>query len=89
VVPNLKEYESLIKEDLQSNSVKRAEVEKVISAILNVLGSLVEETPPMMNGHSEEAAEEMRSKLVDKIGEVIGNKIADAGHLPLAKAILE
>jgi hypothetical protein len=43
----------------------------------------------MVNGHSEPAMEEMRGRLVDKAGELVGTRIADSGHVQLAKAVLE
>jgi transcription initiation factor TFIID subunit 6 len=61
----------------------------VVVAIINVLGSLVDEDTPMMNGHSNDAAATYQARLGDKVGDVIGSRIADSGHLPLAKALLE
>lgn len=89
VVPNLRDFEELLKEELDGNGAKKEEAEKVIAAILNVLGSLVDQDQPTMNGHSDEAATAVRAKLIDTIGEVIGGRIADAGHMPLARAILD
>ncbi|EXJ92110.1 transcription initiation factor TFIID subunit 6 [Capronia epimyces CBS 606.96] len=89
IIPNLKAFGELLDDDLQDSSVKKAEAEKVVSAILNALGTLVDDEIPMMNGHSEESANELRTKLVDTIGPVIGSRIADASHTTLAKAILE
>lgn len=104
VVPNLKEFEAVLKEEMRGDGssngngigtgVKKAEAEKVIQAILNVLGSLIEVSEKekdveMVNGHSHAAMEEMRSRLVDKVGELVGTRIVDSGHLPLTKAVLE
>jgi transcription initiation factor TFIID subunit 6 len=103
VVPNLKEFEAVLEEmlgDGNSNGngigsgVKKAEAEKVMQAILGVLGSLTEgqggeNDVEMVNGHGEAAVEEMRGRLVDKVGELVGTRIADSGHLQLAKAVLE
>lgn len=68
---------------------KKAEAEKVVVAILNALGSLLDENAPLMNGHAEDAVEEMRDTLVERVGEIIGNKIADSGSVKLAKAVLD
>lgn len=89
VVPNLKAYGELLEDDLQDSSMKRAEAGKVVSAILNALGKLVDDDVPMMNGHSDESADALRTRLVDKVGDVIGARIADSGHTQLAKAVLE
>ncbi|KKY15913.1 putative transcription initiation factor tfiid complex 60 kda subunit [Phaeomoniella chlamydospora] len=88
VIPNLKEYESLIREEIQANGPRKAEGEKVLGAILRVLASLVDDNQPLMNGHSEEAAEEMRMQLIDKIGELVGSRVAESGRTQLARAIL-
>ena len=107
-MPNLKEYEVLLKEEMRGEGssngngvgigigagVKKAEAEKVMQAILEVLGSLIEgemreKDVEMVNGHRDEAMEEMRGRLVDRVGELVGTRIADSGHLPLAKAVLE
>lgn len=90
-MPNLKEFETLLEGELSegSNGMKSAEAEKVVVAIVNVLGSLVDEDLPMMNGHSEEAVATIRERLVERVGEVVGGRIADSGHMTLAKAVLE
>jgi transcription initiation factor TFIID subunit 6 len=89
IVPNLKEYESVIRDEFSSSATRQAEAEKVLAAIFNVLGSLVEAGLPVMNGYTEEDVAEMRSKLTESIGDVLGNRIADSGHIQLTKAVLE
>lgn len=96
MLPNLKEFETLLKDEVQGDGMKKAEAEKVVEAILNVLGSLVEgeeggreKDVEMVNGHRDAAMEEMRSALVDKVGELVGTRIAESGHVQLAKAVLE
>jgi transcription initiation factor TFIID subunit 6 len=104
IVPNLKEFEVVLKEEIRGEGssngngigagVKKAEAEKVVQVILGVLWSLVEgeergKDVEMVNGHSEAAMEEMRGRLVDKVGELVGTRIADSGHVQLAKAVLE
>ncbi|KIV86438.1 hypothetical protein PV11_02050 [Exophiala sideris] len=90
IVPNLRSYGELLEDDINSEqSIKKAEAEKVVSAILNALGALVDDDLPMMNGHSDESENEMRTKLVDKVGPVVGERIADSGHTRLAKAVLD
>ena len=76
------------------NGMKKAEGEKVIQGILGVLGSLIEgeereKDVEMVNGHSDAAMEELRGRLVDKVGELVGTRMADSGHVQLAKAVLE
>jgi transcription initiation factor TFIID subunit 6 len=90
VVPNLREFEGLYREDLESGDpVKQPEAEKVLAAVLNVLGSLLGDNIPTMNGHSSESAASVRERLSEKVGEVVAGKIAESGHTELARAILE
>jgi len=89
IVPNLKAYGELLEEDISNDGMKKAEAEKVMSAILNALGSLIDDDIPTMNGHSEEVMDNMRTKLAEKVGTVVGNRIGDSGHTRLAKAVLE
>jgi transcription initiation factor TFIID subunit 6 len=89
ILPNVKAYGELLQEDLQDGNMRKAEAEKVVTALLNALGTLVDDDIPMMNGHSEESTAHMRAELVDKLGEVIGSRIADSGHSHIAKAMLE
>lgn len=89
ILPNLKAYGDLLQEGLQDGSKRQDEVDKVLNAIVNSLGTLVDDDLPMLNGHSEESAMEQRTKLVDRVGEVIGARIADSDHRQLAKVVLE
>ena len=90
LVPNLKEFEGLYREDLEGGDpVKQPEAEKVLGAVLNVLGSLLGDNIPHMNGHSAESAAEIKARLAEKVGEVVAEKIAESGQMQLAKAILE
>lgn len=89
IVPNLREYEVLIRDEIASNGTRQAEAEKVVTAVFNTLGTLIEDGLPMMNGHTDEGAAEMRRKMVEGVGAIIGNRIADSGHIQLAKAVLE
>lgn len=89
IVPNLKEYEGLIREEITSNGTRQAEAEKMVAAIFNVLGTLIDDGLPLMNGHTDEGAAEMRMKLTESVGDIVGNRIADSGHIQLAKAVLD
>lgn len=95
IVPNLKDFEVLVKDEVQGDGMKKAEAEKVVAAILNVLGTLVEDgvgkedDVAMTNGHSDHVIEEMRDRLTERVGEVTGTRIADSGHVQLAKAVLQ
>ena len=85
VIPNLKEYEDVLRGPLSGaeGDIKKAEAEKVVSAILRVLETLAGDDVPMMNGHS--SADE--DALKEKVGEIIAAKVVD--DVRLARAILE
>jgi len=89
ILPNLKEYESVIKDEIADDGPHKAEAERVLGAILKVLASMTEDQIPLMNGHSAEAGEEIKRKLVDMVGDLVASKIVESGQLQLAKAILE
>lgn len=89
IIPNLKTYESLIKDEIVDDGPRKSEAEKVLAAILKVSASLAEDQIPVMNGHSAEAGEEIKRRLIDTVGELVGTRIADSGQMQLAKAILE
>ena len=78
-----------MRDELQEGNMKKAEAEKVVAALIGSLGLLVDDNVPMTNGHSEQAAEQVKTELTEKIGEVVGTRISDAGHLPLARAVLD
>ena len=88
VVPNLKEYESLVKEEISSNGSRKAEAEKVLYAISRVLSSLVGETPAAMNVETNGTDSNQREALVEKVGEIVGNRIADLDSPEMARAVL-
>lgn len=85
VVPNLKEYEDVLREPLSGaeGDIKKAEAERVIGAVMKVLETLSSDDVPMTNGHS--SADE--DALKEKVGEIIAAKVMD--DVRLARAILE
>lgn len=89
ILPNLKDYEGVVREEVEGEGPKKAEAEMVVAAVVKALESLEEEGLRLTNGHSAEAGEEMRAKLVGKVGEVFGSRVADLGRPGLVKAILE
>lgn len=88
IVPNLKTYEMLIKDEISEESPRRAEAERVLGAIMAVLTTLQEERAPLMNGNAGAATTELKERLVAKVGDVVGTKIAESGQLQLAHAVL-
>jgi transcription initiation factor TFIID subunit 6 len=91
VVPNLKDFSELIEDGagVEAGSNRAEEREEVIKAVVDALGSLLEEeVDTMMNGHSEDG---LRTKLTDKIGEMLAERILAGGEAgeKLAKAVVD
>lgn len=88
IVPNLGEYDRLMLREAFEDDAKRREVEMVIGAVVEALGTLEDEGPAMANGFANGDGE-MGDKLQAKIGELVGGRILDLGRPRLVKAILE
>lgn len=88
VIPNLKEYEDVLKGPLTGaeGDIKKTEAEMVVKAILQALETLVDADVPMMNGHSDDDSA-LQEQLTAKVGEVIGDEVAKDHRL--AKAVLD
>ncbi len=89
LIPNLKPYEAIIKDEITDNGPKKSEAELVLSAIMASLQSLVKDRASMANGNAGDGAEELRAKVIDKVGELVGNKIFELGRIPVAQAVVE
>ncbi|KAI4122717.1 MAG: hypothetical protein LQ347_006408 [Umbilicaria vellea] len=89
ILPNLKDYEGVVREEVEGEGPKKAEAEMVVAAVVKALESLEEDGLRLTNGHSAEAGEMMKAKLVGKVGEVFGSRVADLGRPGLVRAILE
>ncbi|KAH8702179.1 transcription initiation factor TFIID complex 60 kDa subunit [Talaromyces proteolyticus] len=88
IVPNLKEYEKLIREAIAEESPRRPEAEKVLNLILAVLSTLQQDRKHLTNGDAAEVTDELRDQLADKIGQLLASRIAEAGEVQLAHVIL-
>jgi transcription initiation factor TFIID subunit 6 len=89
LVPALKSYEEVVKEGLEQDGIEKAEAEKVVGAIMMCLNMLVEHGGVLMNGHGEQVMENFKVQLIEKVGEVFGQRIVDTGKPALARAILD
>ncbi|KAJ5182932.1 Transcription initiation factor TFIID subunit 6 [Penicillium capsulatum] len=88
VVPNLNDYSKLLSDGLD-DSARRPAAERVLNALLAVLSSLRDGQQTLTNGHSAVVTDEMRSKLTEKIGDLIASRIAEANQVQLAHLLLE
>ncbi|KAI9788599.1 MAG: hypothetical protein M1835_002185 [Candelina submexicana] len=89
LIPNLKPYESMIRDDISENGPKKTEAELVLGAIMSSLQSLVKDRAPMANGHAGTGGEELRAKVIDKVGELVGTRIFELGAVQVAYAVVE
>ena len=89
IVPNLKEYSKLLQEAIEQDLPTKADAEMVLGAIMVVLSGLEEEGVALVNGYSNGNVEELRAKLDEKVGELIGERILGTGRPRLVQAILE
>lgn len=86
VIPNLSEYSKLLSDGL-NDPARRSAAERVLSALLVVLVSLRSNTQSLTNGYT--VTDDVRSKLAEKVGEILAAKIVEAGEVQLAHIILE
>jgi len=101
IIPNLKLYETILKEGLGSeDETKRIESEMVLKAIVAGLKSLEEvvvgangsgpDEMEVTNGDGgEEIGDALRKRLSDRIGEVVAGEVCKLGRKGLAFAILD
>ena len=88
IVPNLKEYGKLLQEAIEGNTPAKADAEMTVGAVLGVLEKLegVSSTR-LTNGYSVNDQE--NTKLVEKVGELLGVRIVAMGRPHLVQAVLE
>lgn len=90
VVPNLKEYESLLREATESlDEGKRKEGEMLIEALTEALLSLETGTVGVVNGFANGHATEMKAALSEKIGLLLAERVLESGRPQALKAIME
>lgn len=88
IIPNLRDYSNLLSDGIE-DSARRPAAERVLNALVAVLASLRDSQAPLANGHSAAVTEELRSKLTEKVGDLIAGRIAEANEVQLAHIILE
>ncbi|KAJ5223756.1 Transcription initiation factor TFIID subunit 6 [Penicillium chermesinum] len=79
LIPNLSEYSKLLSDGIE-DSVRRPAAERVLNAITAVLASLQKAQGSLTNGHPAAVNDDLRSRLSEKIGELIAGRIADANE---------
>ncbi|KAL9035300.1 MAG: hypothetical protein Q9214_006646 [Letrouitia sp. 1 TL-2023] len=90
IVPNLKEYETLIREPLEEEgSPKQAEAEAVVTALVGALQMLEDDVVGLTNGYASEDREDQAQRLSDKVGDLLATRILQMERPTLVKAIIE
>ena len=89
ILPNIKTYESVLKDAMASDGPRKADAEVVASALVKVLASLETDHVSMTNGSSGNGGSEMKEKLDDRLGELIGDRVFELGRAQLSQAIVE
>lgn len=90
IVPNLREYEALVKDALDApEEIKRVEGALIMEALMQALVSLEDDTVGMVNGLVNGHAAELRKELSDKVGDLLAEKVMDMGSPRLVKAIMD
>lgn len=87
ILPNLKIYDSLLKEAAGEES-KKADVDMVVGIILKCIEDVGQSSNPLMaNGVTLNDA--LKDRLTDRVGEIIAERIVQTGRSDLAKVVLE
>ena len=88
VVPNLKEYTSMLK-DVLDDETRNVEGDMVVEALMEALLSLAADTVGVVNGLGDGHAAEMKQGVGEKIGSLMAEKVMETGNSRLVKAIVE
>ncbi|KAJ5672734.1 Transcription initiation factor TFIID subunit 6 [Penicillium longicatenatum] len=88
MIPNLSEYSKLLSDGLE-DAARRPAAERVLNALLAVLASLRDSHASLANGHPDVVSDELRSRLIGKVGDLLAAKIAEANEVQLAYLLLE
>jgi len=86
VLSNLKAYDLVLKQGL-SDDQNKDQAQMVAQALMRALESLEKDAVDSMNRHPD--GQELKSRLVDTLGEVMGSKVFDTGRPTLVSAVLE
>ena len=90
IVPNLKEYEEVVKDAIDSmDEGKKNEGEMVINALLEALVLLEEDSVGAVNGPANGHDGEAKEVLGKKIGDLFAERVLELGKPRLVKAIME
>ncbi|KAF2153190.1 DUF1546-domain-containing protein [Myriangium duriaei CBS 260.36] len=86
LLPNFKAYDVVLKSGLDDES-KKSQAEMVVLLLNRALELLERDSVDTLNGHPD--GEELKSRLIDVIGEIMGTKVFEANRPALIAAVLE
>lgn len=86
ILPNLKAYDMVLKPGMVDEQ-KRDQAERVASVLFRAMEQLERDSTHASNGHPEGQA--LQDRLVEAVGEVIGNRIYESKRPGLISAVLE
>jgi len=86
LLPVLKAYDIVLKNGLDDET-KKSQAEMVVVVLLEALTTLEQDVLTSQNGHPE--GDELKTKLIESIGEVLGGRVFDLDRPAMISAILE
>ena len=91
ILPNIKLYEQVLKPELEEDSGQRRDAGMVVEAIFNVLKLLDGDETDIPNRMQDNRnmTEEVKAALVDKLGDVMAERIWKEGKCGIVQAILD
>ncbi|KAI4244191.1 MAG: hypothetical protein LQ352_006905 [Teloschistes flavicans] len=90
ILPNVKEYESLLREPcLDESSPKHADAEAVLTALVAALQALEDDSLGLINGYAKVPDEEQRRRLEEKVGSLIADRVYQMNRPKFVRALFE
>jgi transcription initiation factor TFIID subunit 6 len=86
ILPNLKAYDQVLRPGLEDEQ-KKDQAERVAVALFRGLEQLEKDSANASNGHPEGQA--LKDRLVEVVGEVLGERVFRVGRPSLISAVLE
>lgn len=86
ILPNLKAYDLVLKQGLADDQ-KKEQAEQVVFVLMSALELLEKDAVNVTNGHPD--GEDLKARLEDAIGEVMGGRVFEVGRSSLVSAALE
>ena len=89
ILPNLKEYATLLQEAFDGGPPGSNSAEFVIGAIIGGLQELKDEAGPLVNGYASGNVKAQRNEMENALGSLIADRVIREGDPKLVQAVLE